>query len=117
MNMERFIQSNRIHMDIHKGDTDGSSETARQRKRYTQTLRCTQTHGRDTCRPLETPRDTQKETVRPSDIARPTRGKHSRTLPHTWTNMGKIQTHLEKITQMDKYGQGLCSMLDEKKKI
>lgn len=69
---QRYIQPNCIHMDIYSTDTDRSSETIRQRKRYTQTLRCTQKHGGDTYRPLATPRDTKKETVGPSDIAKPT---------------------------------------------
>lgn len=45
MNMERFIQSNRIHMDIHKGDTDGSSDHLRQPDK-----------GRDTPRHSDAPR-------------------------------------------------------------
>lgn len=39
---------------------------------------------------MDTPRDAQKETVRPSDIAIPTWGRHSQSLPYIWTHMGEI---------------------------
>lgn len=60
-------------MDIHTREiqTDHLRQPDTRRKRNTQTLRYTQTHGGDIARPLGTLRDTPKENIRPSDKPRP----------------------------------------------
>lgn len=86
--MERYRQSNRIHMNIHTGDTDRSSEIVRQRKRHTHSdasRHVEETHADPWIHP-----GMLRKRLFDHQTAIPTWGRHSQTLPYTWIHMGEI---------------------------